>query len=73
MMNGKRTVFIDQHGNVFFARNRAALRRQFGNGWSRIRKLYIYHVNRTYHAGYIIAGHRLRAYQPIEIEVKHHI
>lgn len=55
MMNGKKTAFIDQYGNVFFARNRAALRRQFGNGGSRVRKLY----DADQHIGYIIAGHRL--------------
>jgi len=56
MINGRRTLFIDQHGAKYYARNRADLRRQFGNGGCRVIKLYA----DGQHVGYIIAGHKLR-------------
>lgn len=67
-MNGKITLFVDQWGNRFFARSAKELRSLIGSGGSRVSKMYHDKTSgAVVHCGYVIGGHWLTAYQPVEI------
>ena len=69
-MKGKRTLYIDQWGNRFWANTVKELRNQIGRGGSRVSKMYRDKKDgRIVHVGYVIAEHWLTAYQPVEVEV----
>lgn len=64
-----RKLFIDQWGNKFFARTLKELRAQIGGGGSRVSIMYRDKKDgRTVKCGYVIGGHWLSAYAPVEQE-----
>ena len=72
MLRGKRTLFINQYGEHFWATTVAELREQFGNGGSRVSKMYVDKIagplsGKACHIGYVIAGNWLSAYAPVEL------
>lgn len=70
-MNGKRMVYIDQYGNVFYADSVKKLRSSIGMGGSRVSKMYHDATDGSVkHIGYVIAGHWLTAYAPVEFPYK---
>lgn len=61
-----RNLYIDQHGNRFYADSLRQLREQIKNGGSRINKMYIDDTKgNTYHVGYVIGGHWLTVYKQL--------
>lgn len=66
-MNGRLLLYIDQWGNKFWARTVKELRGQIAMGSSTVRKQYIdKRDGTTVHNGYVIGGHWLTAYKPVE-------
>ena len=64
------TLYIDQHGNKFYASTTKELRQQIANGGSRVSKMYEDTADgKIMQCGYVIGGHWLTKYQPISIEV----
>ncbi len=60
------TLYIDQYANRFKARTRNELRKQIGNGSSRVSPMYIDGKDgKTYKVGYVIGPHWLTAYAPV--------
>lgn len=67
-MNGKLTLFIDQWGSRFWAKTVKELRGQIGLGGSRVSRMYRDKKDGSVvHCGYVIGGHWLTAYQPVEV------
>lgn len=64
MLNGKLTLFIDQHGQIVYARTTRELREKIAG---RINKMYITINDITYHVGYVVGNRWLSAYMPIMI------
>lgn len=68
-MNGKTTLYLDQHGNRFWANTVRQLRKQIGMGGSAVRKMYRDKKDGTsVHIGYVIGQHWLTAFQQVEIK-----
>ena len=65
-MNGKLMLYLDQFGNYFYARTV-----KVGSSGSRIAKMYVENGadGEPRHIGYVIAGHWLRMFAPIELPV----
>lgn len=62
-----RKLYVDQYGNKFYADTVKALRAQIGMGGSRVSRMYQDKKDgRTVCVGYVIGGHWLTAYAPIE-------
>jgi len=59
-----RNLYIDQHGNRFYANTVQELRKQIKNGGSPVSKMYVDNLTsgKTYHVGYVIGGHWLTGY-----------
>lgn len=69
-MKGKRTLYIDQWGNRFWANTVKELRNQIGMGGSRVSKMYRDKKDgRVVHVGYVIGQHWLTAFHSVEVEV----
>ena len=70
-MNGKLMLYLDQFGNYFYARTVRELRGKVGSSGSRIAKMYVRNGadGEPLHIGYVIAGHWLRMFAPIELPV----
>jgi len=70
-MNGKLMLYLDQFGNYFYARTARELRGKVGSSGSRIAKMYVRNGadGKPRHIGYVIAGHWLRMFAPIELPV----
>ena len=68
-MNGK--LMLYQFGNYFYARTVRELRGKVGSSGSRIAKMYVRNGadGEPRHIGYVIAGHWLRMFAPIELPV----
>ena len=68
-MNGKLMLYLDQFGNYFYARTVRELRGKVGSRGSRIAKMYVESGadGEPQHIGYVIAGHWLRMFAPIEL------
>ena len=62
-MNGKHVLYIDQYGNRFFVSTLKELREEIKG---RASKMYLERGDKTYHVGYVIGGHWLTAYTPLE-------
>ena len=66
-MNGKRTLYLDQWGNKFWASTVKDLRKQIEMGGSRVSKMYVDKKDgAAAHVGYVIGPHWLTAYQRVE-------
>ena len=63
-MNGKLMLYLDQFGNYFYARTVRELRGKVGSSGSRNGA-----DGEPRHIGYVIAGHWLRMFAPIELPV----
>jgi hypothetical protein len=60
-------LYVDQYGNRFYAKTVRELRSQIGMGGSRVSPMYIDKSDgTTVKIGYVIGGHWLQAFQPIE-------
>lgn len=58
-------LYIDQYGNKFFAKTIKDLKAQIGK--TKASKMYIDGKDgKTYHVGYVIGGHWLNAYKPMQ-------
>ena len=70
-MNGTLMLYLDQYGNHFFARTVRELKEKVGRSGSRIAKMYVENGadGEPRHVGYVIAGHRLKMFAPIELPV----
>ena len=70
-MNGRLMLYLDQFGNYFYAGTVRELRRKVGSSGSRIAKMYVRNGadGEPRHIGYVIAGHWLRVFAPIELPV----
>jgi len=70
-MNGKLLLYVDQFGNHFYARTVRELREKVGSSGSRIAKMYVENGadDEPRHVGYVIAGHWLKMFAPIELPV----
>ena len=70
-MNGTLMLYLDQYGNHFYARTVRELREKVGSSGSRIAKMYVENGSdgEPRHVGYVIAGHWLRMFAPIELPV----
>ncbi len=66
-MNGELLLYIDQYGDKYYAKTVLELRRKINNGGSRIQKMYRDTKYGTKHIGYVIGGHWLTAYKPVEL------
>ena len=67
-MNGKPMLYVDQWGNRFVARTVRELRGQIGMGGGRVSTMYADKADGTsVRTGYVIGGHWLRRYAPLEI------
>lgn len=67
-MNRKLLLFIDQYGTVFTASTVKELRKQIKMGGSRVSKMYVDTKDgKTKHIGYVIGGHWLQAFEPVEL------
>ena len=66
-MNGKPTLYIDQHSNRFWAKTVRELRSKVGMGGSKVRKMYVDKKDgKSVHIGYVVGDHWLTAYQRVE-------
>jgi hypothetical protein len=66
-MKNKRTLYLDQYGNRFWAKTVKELRNQIGMGGSRVSKMYQDRKDGSVvHVGYVVGPHWLTAYQPME-------
>lgn len=70
VMNGKLMLYLDQFGNYFYARTVKELREKVGTRGSRISKMYVDGADGARHVGYVIAGHWLSMFTPVELPVK---
>ena len=70
-MNGTLMLYLDQYGNHFYARTVRELQEKVGSSGSRIAKMYVEHGadGEPRHGGYVIAGHWLKMFAPIELPV----
>ena len=70
-MNGTLMLYLDQYGNHFYARTDRELREKVGSSGSRIAKMYVENGadGEPRHVGYVIAGHWLKMFAPIELPV----
>ena len=70
-MNGRLMLYLDQFGNYFYAGTVRELRGKVGSSGSRIAKMYVRNGadGEPRHIGYVIAGHWLRVFAPIELPV----
>ena len=70
-MNGTLMLYLDQYGNYFYARTVRELREKVGSSGSRIAKMYVENGadGEPRHVGYVIAGHWLKMFAPIELPV----
>ena len=70
-MNGTLMLYLDQYGNHFYARTVRELREKVGSSGSRIAKMYVENGadGEPRHVGYVIAGHWLKMFAPIELPV----
>ena len=70
-MNGTLMLYLDQYGNHFYARTVRELREKVGSSGSRIPKMYVENGadDEPRHVGYVIAGHWLKMFAPIELPV----
>ena len=68
-MNGTLMLYLDQYGNHFYARTVRELQEKVGSSGSRIAKMYVENGadGEPRHVGYVIAGHRLKMFAPIEL------
>lgn len=68
-MNGRLMLYLDQFGNYFYAGTVRELRGKVGSSGSRIAKMYVRNGadGEPRHIGYVIAGHWLRMFAPIEL------
>ena len=67
-MNGKRMLYVDQWGNRFVARTVKELRAQVGMGGGRVSTMYADRGDGAhFKVGYVIGGHWLTRYAPVEI------
>ena len=64
-MNGKRTLYIDQWGNRFWASTVRELKEELGR--SKASRMFRDTRDGTKHVGYVIGSHWLTAYAPVEI------
>lgn len=63
-------LYLDQYGNRFYAETLKELRKQIGGGGSRVSLMYVDKKNGdVMTTGYVIGGHWLTAYQPLEKKV----
>ena len=62
-------LYIDQYGNKFYAASVRELRSKIKMGGSRVSKMYIDRGEKTFHIGYVIGGHWLTKYTPVEVQV----
>ena len=66
-MNGKQTLYLDQHGCRYWASTVKQLRKQIANGGSRVTKMYRDKKDgSTAHVGYVIGDRWLSAYRQVE-------
>lgn len=70
-MNGTLMLYLDQYGNHFYARTVRELREKVGSSGSRIAKMHVENGadGEPRHVGYVIAGHWLKMFAPIELPV----
>ena len=70
-MNGRLMLYLDQFGNYFYAGTVREQRGKVGSSGSRIAKMYVRNGadGEPRHIGYVIAGHWLRVFAPIELPV----
>lgn len=70
-MNGTLMLYLDQYGNHFYARTVRGLREKVGSSGSRIAKMDVENGadGEPRHVGYVIAGHWLKMFAPIELPV----
>jgi hypothetical protein len=67
LLDGRRTLFIDQHGTRIWAHTVKELRESVGSG--RVFKIYSDKLDgRVMHCGYGIGKQWFAAYRPLEIE-----
>jgi hypothetical protein len=60
-------LYVDQYGNMFYAKTVKELRSKIGMGGSRVSPMYIDKKDgTTVKIGYVIGGHWLKAFQPCE-------
>ena len=58
------TLYIDQYGNKFFAKTLKELKAEIGR--TKASKMYVDSTDgKTYHIGYVIGEHWLKAYTPM--------
>lgn len=70
-MKRKLLLYMDQFGNHFYARSVKELRQQIGRGGSRISRLYQDRKDGSVvHTGYVIGGHWLMMFEPVEIPIR---
>lgn len=63
------TLYIDQHGQRYYAKTVKDLRSQIGNGGSKVSKMFgDGEDGKTYHVGYFIGGHWLEGFTPMRKE-----
>jgi predicted esterase YcpF (UPF0227 family) len=68
-MKRKQRLFIDQYGHKYFAKTIKELQDQMGFAKLRVTKMYRDKDDgRVVHVGYVIGGHWLTMYAPIENE-----
>lgn len=61
------SLWLDQYGNRFYADTLKALRAQIGRGGSRVSLMYVDKKDGPpVRVGYVIGGHWLRQYAPVE-------
>ena len=66
MMNGKKTMFIDQYGHNYWATTIAGLKSQIPG---KVSKLFIDKKDgSTWHTGYVVGQFWLTAFRPVEID-----
>ena len=66
-MKTKQRLYVDQYGNRFYAATLKELRAKIAMGGSRVSKMYRDTKRGTVHCGYVIAGHWLTMYAPVEL------
>ena len=66
-MNGTLLLYLDQHGQRYWAKTVKELRKQIGMGSSRIGRMHQDMAGKTVHCGYVIGDSWLTAYRPVEI------
>lgn len=70
-MKRKLLLYMDQFGNHFYARSVKELRQQIGMGGSRVSRMYEDRKDEPpVHIGYIIGGHWLMMFEPVERPIR---